>query len=165
MAGVAPHSLNFGPNPAQPQLDAAILSAREAALGIFDQSAVAEKGQTEQYQLGLNQDETARAIAFNTNATSLKQTGIETTAEQAIAQEQAQAQLQAVQAQTSAYTTVQQGQQSNSLWQTIIGGIASIFPFLGFSGASTGAAPIAYGSPTIAPTQYAVPDPVDPWAA
>ena len=47
---IAPHSLNFGPNPAQPQLDAAILSAREAALATYDQSAVAEHSTTAQYR-------------------------------------------------------------------------------------------------------------------
>jgi hypothetical protein len=154
---VAPHSMNFGPNPAQPQLDEAIVAAREAALSTFDQSAVAEQSTNAQYQLGLNQDATAKAIAFNTNSTQLKQTGIETAAQQAIAQEEATAQEQAVQAETSAYQNVQSGAQSTSLWQSIIGGITSIFPFLGSSGLSMGS-PIAYGTPAIPATQYAVPD-------
>jgi hypothetical protein len=162
---VAPHSLNFGPNPAQPQLDESIIAAREAAVAAYDQSSVAEKSTLAQYQLGVNQDATARAIAFNTNATQLKETGITTSAAQAIADEQARIQLQETQAATSAYQSVQSGQQSTSLWQSIISGIFGAIPFLGgssgFFGAKT-ASPISYGPP--GPTQYAVPDPTyAPW--
>jgi hypothetical protein len=161
---VQPHSLNFGPNPAQPQLDEAIIAAREAALEAFDQSSVAERGVNAQYALGLNQDATAKAIAINTNATQLKETGITTAAQQAIAEEQARTQLAETQAATSAYQSVQSGAQSTGLWQSIIGGITSIFPFLsGSSGifGSRTASPISYGPP--GPTQYAVPDPAPPW--
>jgi hypothetical protein len=164
---VQPHSLNFGPNPAQPQVDEALIAAREAALAIFDQSAATEHGQTTAYQLGVNQDVTARAIAANTNATQLKETGITTTAAQAIAEAQARTQLQEVQAATSAQQSIASGQQSTSLWQTIIGGIFSAFPFL--RGASSGgiglpmAPPVQYGTAALPPTQYAVPDPINPW--
>jgi hypothetical protein len=163
---VQPHSLNFGPNPAQPQVDEALISAREAALAIFDQSAAAEYGTAAQYRLGLDQDTTARAITANTNATQLKETGITTTAAQAIAEAQARTQLQEVQAATSAQQSIASGQQSTSLWQTIIGGIFSAFPFL--RGASSGigapmAAPIQYGSSALPITSTAVPDPYAPW--
>jgi hypothetical protein len=162
---VQPHSLNFGPNPAQPQVDEALIAAREAALAIYDQSAAAEHGQTTQYQLGVNQDVTAKAIAANTNATQLKETGITTTAAQAIAEYEARTQLQETQAATSAYQSVQSGAQSTSLWESIIHGIFSALPFLqGASGTTLPtASPVQYGSSAFPPTQYAVPDPVNPW--
>jgi hypothetical protein len=163
---VHPHSLNFGPNPAQPQLDEAIIAAREAALQTYDQSAVAERGVTAQYQLGLNQDATAKAISINTNATQLKETGITTAAQQAIAEAQARLQLQEVQTATSAYQSVQSGAQSTSLWQSIISGIFGAIPFLGASSGGIGlpfARPVQYGTAALPPTQYAVPDPVNPW--
>jgi hypothetical protein len=156
---VQPHSLNFGPNPAQPQLDAAILAARESALATFDQSSVAERSVNAQYALGLNQDATARAISANNNATQLKETGIATNAYETVAEAQARTQLAETQAATSAYQSVQSGAQSTSLWQSIISGIVGFLPFLGSSGifGSGTANPITYGT---GPVQYAAPDPL-----
>lgn len=130
-AQVSRHSLNFAPNPANPQLEASMIQAREGALALYDQSAVAERSAQDQYLLGLNTNATQKAISFNTNATALKETGLTTAAQQAIAQEEAQAQQAIASTQASAYQSVASGQQSTSLWQSIIGGISSIFPFLG----------------------------------
>jgi hypothetical protein len=109
---IAPHSINFGPNPAQPQLDAAIIAAREAALAAYDQSSVAEHSTTAQYQLGINQDVTAKAIAANTNATQLKEAGIQSTMEQAIAAEEAAVQRQQIAAQQSVASQYASAQQT-----------------------------------------------------
>lgn len=137
-ARVGVHSLNFGPNPAQPALDTAIVNARASAINTYDQSSVAERSAEEQYLLGLNETAAAKAVAFNTNATQLKETGMTTTAAQTIAQEEAAAQQAVAQAQAQAYEQVgsqyasaAQTQASGSWWQSILGGIGSILPFLG----------------------------------
>jgi hypothetical protein len=167
---VAPHSLNFGPNPAQPQLDAAILSAREAALATYDQSAVAEHSTTAQYELGVNQDVTARAIAANTNATQLKETGMQTTMEQAIAAEEAAVQRLGITTQgqvASQYASAQQTQAQGSFWGNILGGVASFLPFLGFNSTGSGTGYVdAYGNPAAGPSSIEIPiEPQDPYSA
>lgn len=132
----AQRALNFAPNPATPGLDESLIAAREAALNTYDQSAVAERGVNAQYELGVNQDTTARAIAFNTNATQLKETGLTTTAEQTIAQEEEAAQEQEVQAEAnvqSQYAQAQQTQASGSWWSNLLGGLGGIAGMLGFS--------------------------------
>jgi hypothetical protein len=168
-AGAQPsrHSLNFAPNPANPSLEEAMIQARTAALGIFDQSAVAEQSSEQQYQLGLNQDKVAQAIAFNTNATQLKETGLTTTAQQAIAETEAQAQEQAAQEQASVesqYAQAQQTQSQGSWWSSLLGGIGSILPFLGFSPTGAGVGYVdSSGMPSLPPS-YDLPG-GDPYAA
>jgi hypothetical protein len=167
---VAPHSLNFGPNPAQPQLDAAIIAAREAALATYDQSAVAEHSTTAQYELGINQDVTARAIAANTNATQLKETGMTTSMEQAIAAEEAAVQRAGIAAQQSVafqYAQAQQTQAQGSFWGSILGGIGSFLPFLGFNSTGSGTGYVdEYGNPAAGPSSIQIPiEPQDPYSA
>jgi hypothetical protein len=168
--GVSPHSLNFGPNPAQPQLDAAIIAAREAALSTYDQSAVAEHSTTAQYELGVNQDVTARAIAANTNATQLKETGMTTTMESAIAAEEAAVQRQQISAQQSVasqYAQAQQTQAQGSFWGSILAGIGSFLPFLGFNRPGSGTGYVdQYGNPASGPSSIEIPiEPQDPNSA
>ena len=168
--GVAPHSLNFGPNPAQPQLDAAIVSARAAALATYDQSAVAEHSTTAQYLLGVNQDVTAKAIAANTNATQLKETGMTMTTEQAIAAEEAAVQRLGITTQgavASQYASAQQTQAQGSFWGNILGGVASFLPFLGFNRPGSGTGYVdEYGNPAAGPSSIQIPiEPQDPYSA
>jgi hypothetical protein len=167
---IAPHSINFGPNPAQPQLDAAIIAAREAALAAYDQSSVAEHSTTAQYQLGINQDVTAKAIAANTNATQLKEAGIQSTMEQAIAAEEAAVQRQQIAAQQSVasqYASAQQTQAQGSFWGNILGGVASFLPFLGFNATGSGTGYVdEYGNPAAGPSSISIPiEPQDPYSA
>lgn len=166
-----PPAMNFAPNPATPALDESLLAAREAALNTYDQSAVAERGVNAQYELGVNQDNTAQAIAFNTNATQLKETGLTTTADQAIAEEEARVQQAAIAAQQSVasqYASAQQTQAQGGFWSSIIGGLTGIAGLLGFNMP----APTGYGvgyvdSSTGLP--QGTPDPIytpaDPYAA
>lgn len=123
---------NFTPNPQNANIEEAILGARESALNTYDQSAVAEKSLLEQYLLGMNEDITQRAIAFNTNATQLKETGLTTTAEQSIAEEEAQAQEQAAAQQAQAYESAASSQSQGSFFGGLgglLGGLGSIFGF------------------------------------
>lgn len=132
------HSLNFAPNPANPQLEESILAARSSAVNTYDQSAVAERSAEEQYLLGQHQVAAAQAVAFNQTAAQLKETGMTTTAAEQIAQEEASAQQAIAQAQATAAEQVAQTQAQPALtqaqgswWQSILGGIGSILPFLG----------------------------------
>jgi hypothetical protein len=163
---IAPHSMNFGPNPAQPQLDASIIAAREAALATYDQSAVAEHSTTAQYLLGVNQDITARAIAANTNATQLKETGMTMTTEQAIAAEEAAVQRLGITTQgavASQYASAQQTQAQGSFWGNILGGVASFLPFLGFNPTGSGTGYVdEYGNPAAGPSSSSISIPIEP---
>lgn len=130
--------MNFAPNPANASLEESIAAARASALNTFDQSAVAERGIASQQVLGLNQDQTQRAIAFNETAAQLKETGMTTSAAEAVAEKEAAAQEASSQAQASAYVSAAQAQaqpaqtQASGNWfSSILGGIGSILPFLG----------------------------------
>lgn len=128
------HTMNFAPNPANPSLEASILAAREAAINTYDQSAVAERGQGEQYQLGLAENATAKAVAFNQTAAQLKEASIQSTAYETIAQEEEavqRAQISAQESVASQEASAQQTQASGGFWGSILGGIGSILPFLG----------------------------------
>ena len=132
------HTMNFAPNPANASLEESIAAARASALNTFDQSAVAERGIASQQTLGLAQDRTSQAIAFNQTAAQLKETGMTTTAAEAVAEKEAAAQEAAAQAQASAYVSAAQAQaqpaqtQASGNWfSSILGGIGSILPFLG----------------------------------
>lgn len=172
---IAPHSLNFGPNPSQPALDAALVNAREAALNTYDQSAVAERGGEEQYLLGVDQGRVQQAIAFNTNATNLKETGITTGAATTIAQEETAAQQaiaaqQASAAENIASTEAQpaQTQAQGGFWGSLLGGLGGLFGMLGFnSPAPIGAGTGYVDSNTGAPLGSFDADPfvVDPYGA
>lgn len=163
------------PNPANANLEESILAAREAALATYDQSAVAERGVSAQQALGIAQDNTNQAIAFNTNATQLKETGLATSAEQAIAAEEAAVQREQISAQESVasqYASAQQTQAQGSFWGNILGGLTGIAGLLGFSkpvsttGFGTGYVD-ANGNP-ISAAQYwgiAPSSSVDPYAA
>lgn len=170
------------PNPANANLEESILAAREAALATYDQSAVAERGVSAQQALGIAQDNTNQAIAFNTNATQLKETGLATSAEQAIAAEEAAVQREQISAQESVasqYASAQQTQAQGSFWGNILGGLTGIAGLLGFSkpvsttGFGTGYVD-ANGNP-ISAAQYwglapsssssSIFTPVDPYAA
>ena len=177
---IAPPSQNVMPNPANANLEESILAAREAALATYDQSAVAERGVSAQQALGIAQDNTNQAIAFNTNATQLKETGLATSAEQAIADEEAAVQRQAITAQESVasqYASAQQTQAQGGFWGSILGGLGGLAGLLGFSqpvsttGFGTGYVD-ANGNPISAAQYFGIAPsssssiftPADPWA-
>lgn len=172
---IAPHSMNFAPNPANPQLEESILAAREAAINTYDQSAIAERGIGEQQQLGLANDNTQQAIAFNQDSTQLKETSLTTAADQAIADEEARMQEAEVQAQESVasqYASAQQTQASGGFWGSLLGGIGGLASILGFNlptlGAGVGYVDSATGEPLSAAEYYdpsSIYDVVDPYSA
>lgn len=138
------------PNPNQSQLDQALLSAREAALGFYDQSAVQEMALHEQQDVAYNTNLTQKQITFNQDAAQVKEVGLQTAAQQAIAQEEANVQSQYI----SAEQSIAQQQQSNSWLQSILGffgQIGGMFVnpfgslFGGFGGGATQPPPPYYG--------------------
>jgi len=129
---------HFAPNPANPQLEQSIITAREAALATYDQSAVAERAAADQVIINNANDITAQAINANNQATQLKETGIASAAYEAIAAEEARVQQQAIAAQqavASQYASAQQTQAQGGFWGSLLGGIGGLFgmvaPFLG----------------------------------
>lgn len=151
---------NFTPNPQNANIEEAILGARESALNTYDQSAVAEKSALEQYLLGLNQDVTARAIAFNTNQTQLRETGLTTATEQSIAETQAQAQEQAAAQQAAAQQSAQTGNWFSNIFSTLLGGAMGGlgFNWAGPAGQNPYLEPVSFGTGTVDyPDIYAPP--------
>ena len=143
------------PNPNQSQVDEALLSAREAALGLYDSSAVQEMGLHEQQNVAYNTNLTQKQINANQDAAQVKEVGLQTSAEQAIAQEEANIQSQYINAEQS----IAQQQQSNSWWQSILGffgNIGGLFggfnPFGSLFGGSS--APIGMPGQYTGPSQF-----------
>lgn len=144
------------PNPNQSTVDQALLSAREAALGLYDSSAVAEMSLHEQQNVAYNTNLTNRQINANQDAAAVKEVGLQTAAQQAIAQEEAAVQQQYISAQQS----IAQQQQSNSWWQSILGffgNIGGLFaggfnPFGSLFGGSS--APIGMPGSYTGPSQF-----------
>lgn len=126
------------PNPNQASLDQAIVAARTEALQFFDAGVLGQKTLTEQQNVAYNTNSTQKLIAFNTNAAQTAQARIQATAAQIIAQTAATAQEQAASTQAAAEeaaanaasqaSQAQSSSQSTSnIFDTIFGGIASIF--------------------------------------
>lgn len=115
-------------NPGNAQIIQAMIAARTQALDTFDTSVLGEKSLQQQQNIAFNQDLAQKQIAFNTNATQVKTTGLQTSAEQAIAN------IQASEAENVASTETQPQlqyvqNQGNAWWQNILGGL-----FAGFGG-------------------------------
>ena len=159
----------FQPNPANPQLEAAILAARSNAINTYDQSAIAEHSLTTQQQISDAQIKSNQAIAFNTNATQEAMNAATVAAEQAIAHMQVGLQENLASQQASAMGQYEHAQQQGGLWNSIIGAIGSIFPF--FSGmmmppgSGTGYVDSATGLPLTESQFYSDPYAVNPYGA
>lgn len=159
------------PNPQQGTVDQALIQARAEAIAMFDQTVLGEKTSQDQLTAANNEIQAQKVIAFNQDATQLKELGMTIPAAELIAHEQVGLQENLMSQYTSAIGQQEHAQQQQSLWGSILGGLGSIFSFLGFNnpflnpvGSGTGYVDTGtglpydqYGAMGIPPSSYDIP--------
>lgn len=121
------------PNPAQATVDEAFAQARSNAIGMFDQTVLGEQSANDQLIATNNETQAQKVIAFNTNATQLKEAGLASTTMRDVAGTQASAEENIASQEASAIGQQEHAQQQQSLWGGILGIFQNIGSFFGFS--------------------------------
>lgn len=114
-------------NPEKAQLEEAILGARVALKGMYDQTSIAELLTRDQLKATENTNAAQRAISANTNAAQVKETTLQTTMAQAIAEAEASAYTTSAQAQAQAEEAAANDQAQTQQQGGLFGFLGNIF--------------------------------------